>query len=332
MLLAARVALRTGITSVQTLLDTPDQMAAYARLRRKGRLPIRVTGMPPYASAAALHAHGDQHARSATSGSASARSKLFSDGSLGAQTALARRAVRRQARHARHPHLRPRRPEGEGAPTRRRRDSSSRSTRSATRRCARRSTRSSSRWPRPERATTRSTATASSTPRSRRRTASSGWRGTRSSRRSSRSSSRATRGRAERVGPHRVPWAYPFKSLLAAGVPVTLSSDCPVERLDAFAALASAVGRHAWCGTAEALTPEEAIRAYCLGSAYAAHAEHFSGSLDAGQARGLRRALRRPDEARRGKPGRAEGGTGVRERRARGRGRTRVVDRRAHEK
>ena len=66
-------------------------------------------------------------------------------------------------------------------------------------------------------------------------------------------------------------------------MPVSLSSDCPVERLDAFAALASAAGRHAWCGTAEALTPEEAIRAYCLGSAYAAHAEHFSGSLTPGK-------------------------------------------------
>jgi hypothetical protein len=64
---------------------------------------------------------------------------------------------------------------------------------------------------------------------------------------------------------------------------VSLSSDCPVERLDAFAALAGAVGRHPWCGTDEALTPEEAIGAYCLGSAYAAHGEHFSGSLSPGK-------------------------------------------------
>src|SRR5207248_2352018 len=49
-LAACRVALRTGITSVHTLLDTPDQMIAYARLRRKGKLPIRVTGMPPYSA------------------------------------------------------------------------------------------------------------------------------------------------------------------------------------------------------------------------------------------------------------------------------------------
>src|SRR5207249_3457898 len=47
-LAACRVALRTGITSVHTLLDTPDQMIAYARLRRKRQLPLRVTGIPPY--------------------------------------------------------------------------------------------------------------------------------------------------------------------------------------------------------------------------------------------------------------------------------------------
>jgi predicted amidohydrolase YtcJ len=86
-----------------------------------------------------------------------------------------------------------------------------------------------------------------------------------------------------RVGPARTPWAYPFKSLMNAGIPVTLSSDCPVERLDAFAAISSAMSRHEWCGTSESLTAEEAIRAYCLGSAYAGHAEHFSGSLEPGK-------------------------------------------------
>ena len=66
-------------------------------------------------------------------------------------------------------------------------------------------------------------------------------------------------------------------------MPVTLSSDCPVERLDAFAAIASAVGRHAWSAPNETLTAEQAIRAYCLGSAYAGHAEHRVGSLEVGK-------------------------------------------------
>jgi len=51
-------ALRTGITAVHTLLDTPEQMIAYSRLRAAGKLPIRVTAMPPYAAVETLHAHG----------------------------------------------------------------------------------------------------------------------------------------------------------------------------------------------------------------------------------------------------------------------------------
>ena len=84
---AARVALQTGITSVGTLLDTPEQMGAYSRLHRKGKLPLRVTAMPPYTSVAALHENGigttfgDDWLRVGAA-------KLFSDGSLGARTAL----------------------------------------------------------------------------------------------------------------------------------------------------------------------------------------------------------------------------------------------------
>jgi predicted amidohydrolase YtcJ len=85
-----------------------------------------------------------------------------------------------------------------------------------------------------------------------------------------------------RLGPKRTPWAYPFASMLKAGIPITLSSDCPVERMDAFAAIASSVGRHAW-SPEETIPAEEAIRAYCMGSAYGGHAEHRIGSLEAGK-------------------------------------------------
>ncbi len=86
----------------------------------------------------------------------------------------------------------------------------------------------------------------------------------------------------ERVGPERAPWAYPFRSLLQAGVPLALSSDCPVERLDAFACLSAAVGRAPWSPD-ETHTPEEALRAYCLGGAYAAHAEDRLGERELGK-------------------------------------------------
>src|SRR5439155_7731390 len=87
-LAACAVALRTGVTSVHTLLDTPDQMIAWSRLRRRtGRLPIRVTAMPPYSAVGALHdqgintTFGDEWLNVGAA-------KLFSDGSLGARTAL----------------------------------------------------------------------------------------------------------------------------------------------------------------------------------------------------------------------------------------------------
>jgi hypothetical protein len=85
-----------------------------------------------------------------------------------------------------------------------------------------------------------------------------------------------------RLGPVRTPWAYPFKSMLKAGIPIALSSDCPVEKLDAFDTIAAAVGRHPW-SPHETLTPLEAIRAYTLGSAHAAFLEKSLGSLSVGK-------------------------------------------------
>jgi predicted amidohydrolase YtcJ len=70
--------------------------------------------------------------------------------------------------------------------------------------------------------------------------------------------------------------------MVRRGVPIALSSDCPVERLDAFACLAAAVGRAPW-SPRECLTVEQALRAYCLGGAYAGHAEDRSGSLEVGK-------------------------------------------------
>ena len=196
-LAACDVAVRTGITSVHTLLDTPEQMAAYARLRRKGKLPIRVVGMPPYEAVAQLHAHGVN----TTFGDDSLRfgaAKLFSDGSLGAQTAWLAEPYTDK------PETRGIRMYDPQDLKEKARDAQRMGWQVAIhaigdRRCARRSTRSSSRW---TAQITRSTATALSTRRWRRRTASSGWRGSRSSPRFSRSSSRAIRGR--RTGSGRI--------------------------------------------------------------------------------------------------------------------------------
>jgi predicted amidohydrolase YtcJ len=277
-LAACRLALRTGITSVHTLLDTPEQMQAYSRLRRQGKLPIRVVGMPPYASVQDLHKHGIN----STFGDDRLRfgaAKLFSDGSLGAQTALL------SSPYADKPGelgIRIYDPEDL---KRKSRDAQEKGFQLAIHAIGDQAVRESIdaieyalRGESNELHRHRIEHASLVAPDCLERLAklkivvtcqpqfvtSDTWTG-------------------DRVGKDRVRWCYPFKTLLDAGVPITLSSDCPVEKLDAFDAIAAAVGRHPWSAQAERLSPEEAIRAYCLGSAYAAHMDDKLGSLEAGK-------------------------------------------------
>jgi predicted amidohydrolase YtcJ len=276
-LAACAVALRTGITSVHTLLDTPDQMATWSRLHRQGKLPLRITGFPPYDAVAQLHAHGirtgfgDDRLRFGGA-------KFFSDGSLGAQTALLAEP------YADKPDTRGLRIYDPEDLKRKCADAQAKGFQIAIHAIGDQAVRESIdaiefalggesnqlHRHRIEHASVTS-------PDSLERLAKLGivctlqpqfvtsdtW-------------------TADRLGPARTPWAYPFKTMLSAGIPITLSSDCPVEKLDAFAAIASAVGRHPWSPD-ETLTPEEAIRAYCMGSAYAGHAETNVGSLEPGK-------------------------------------------------
>jgi predicted amidohydrolase YtcJ len=277
---AASVALSTGITGIGTLLDVPEQMGAYARLRRKGKLPLRVVGMPPYASIGGLHERGV----GTTFGDEWLRfggAKFFSDGSLGARTALLAapyadedrpenlgvriydpddlkakcadaqakgfqiviHAIGDQAvRESLDAIEHALGPDGDNTYHRHRIEHASLLPPDQLERMARRKIV----------AVVQPQFVTSDT-----------WTG-------------------ERVGPMRAPWAYPFKSMLDAGIPLALSSDCPVERLDAFACLESVVGRHEW-SPGERLSAEEALTAYCLGSAYALHAEERLGSLEPGK-------------------------------------------------
>jgi predicted amidohydrolase YtcJ len=277
---AAAVALRTGITSLGVLLDVPEQMGAYARLRRTAKLPLRVTGMPPYAAVASLHAHGvgtmfgDDRLRFGAA-------KFFSDGSLGAHTALmsapysdkdrpnnlgvriyppddlkakvadAQEKGFQVAIHAIGDQAVSESldaieyalgPDGDNAFHRHRIEHASMLPPDQLRRMAERRIV----------AVVQPQFVTSDT-----------WTG-------------------ERVGAARAPWAYPFKEMLDAGIPLALSSDCPVERLDAFACLAAVVGRQAWSPEG-GLTPMEALCAYCLGGAYSLHAEDRLGSLEPGK-------------------------------------------------
>jgi predicted amidohydrolase YtcJ len=86
---------------------------------------------------------------------------------------------------------------------------------------------------------------------------------------------------AARVGPERLPWTYPFRTLRAEGVPLAGSTDCPVEALDAWPAVAAAVHRGGQ-NRDECLPLADALAMFTHGSAYAAGDEERLGALAPG--------------------------------------------------
>jgi hypothetical protein len=85
----------------------------------------------------------------------------------------------------------------------------------------------------------------------------------------------------------RAPYAYRLRSLLDAGLVIPGSSDRPVVDGRPLRGIHDMVNRRTDSGaefaTAEALQPEEAIRAYTWGSAYASKQEHRRGSIAPGR-------------------------------------------------
>jgi hypothetical protein len=71
-----------------------------------------------------------------------------------------------------------------------------------------------------------------------------------------------------RLGTERIPWVYPFKSLLASNVPVAGSSDCPVEPPKALWGMAAAMDRFG-IAPDERLTGTEALAMFTSGAARA---------------------------------------------------------------
>jgi predicted amidohydrolase YtcJ len=278
---AAEIALKSGITSIGTLIDTVDQIGAYQRLQRRGALPLRVTMMPPYSAVAALHEHG------IATGFGNewlkfGGAKFFSDGSLGARTALMAEPYADDPDNPKNlgiriyePHDLQKKaadaqekgfqlvihaigdqanresldaiehalgPDGDNTYHRHRIEHTSVLSEDLVQRMASRKIL----------AVVQPQFVPSDV-----------WTG-------------------ERVGQERARWAYPFRTMRDAGIPLALSSDCPVEKLDAFACLDAAVNRAAWSPN-ERLTVEEAIHDYTYGSAYALHAEKEIGTLEVGK-------------------------------------------------
>ena len=89
------------------------------------------------------------------------------------------------------------------------------------------------------------------------------------------------------LGPERGLLAYRMKGFLEAGVALPGSSDRPVVDGRPLLGIADMVMRRTESGRpfgpGEALTPEEALVAYCAGSAYATRTEHERGTLSVGK-------------------------------------------------
>jgi predicted amidohydrolase YtcJ len=84
--------------------------------------------------------------------------------------------------------------------------------------------------------------------------------------------------------------AYVWEKLLKSGARFAAGSDFPVERPDPLPGFYAAVTRQDRTGqppggwaTDQRLTRDEALAAFTIGAAYAAHAEHDLGSLEAGK-------------------------------------------------
>ncbi|MBP7738516.1 MAG: amidohydrolase [Spirochaetes bacterium] len=92
------------------------------------------------------------------------------------------------------------------------------------------------------------------------------------------------------LGQERARRAYPYKTLLKAGIPVALGSDAPAEvDYEPLLGIYYAVtrkdkqGKQGPLNAAECFTPYEALYGYTMGSAYAEGMERKKGSLTAGK-------------------------------------------------
>ena len=93
-----------------------------------------------------------------------------------------------------------------------------------------------------------------------------------------------------RIGAKRCASSYAFKSLADAGARLAFGSDWPVAPLDPFGGIDAAVTRRTLDGKhpggwfpEQRITVAQAVEAYTLGSAYAAHQEADRGSLSVGK-------------------------------------------------
>lgn len=93
-----------------------------------------------------------------------------------------------------------------------------------------------------------------------------------------------------RLGKARMRYAYAWKTLLRAGIPLAGGSDCPVEPIDPLLGIYAAVTRKNEAGEPEdgwypeeKLTVEEAIKLFTSGAAFSAFQEDLAGVIEPGK-------------------------------------------------
>ena len=83
------------------------------------------------------------------------------------------------------------------------------------------------------------------------------------------------------LGAERASWLHPLKTLLKAGVKVAGGSDCPMEPLNPLLGIQDAVTRKSF--PEQRLTFEEALRMYTLDAAFCSCEENVKGSIEEGK-------------------------------------------------
>ena len=86
---------------------------------------------------------------------------------------------------------------------------------------------------------------------------------------------------ADRLGPKRARWTYPFKTLIGEGVPTVGGSDCPVEPIRPLLGIQAAVSRKSF--PEEQISVDKALRMYTIDAAFASFEEDAKGSIEAGK-------------------------------------------------
>ena len=85
----------------------------------------------------------------------------------------------------------------------------------------------------------------------------------------------------EHLGIERAKWLHPLKTLLCEGIKVAGGSDCPMEPLNPLLGIQEAVVRGSF--PEQRLTVEEALRMYTLDAAYCSGEENIKGSIEEGK-------------------------------------------------